>query len=150
MHAVKWKAILILIICISSFSSFAKQPPFNFIDKFFNIDTLKFLQKSSIPNAKRIKTLNYSIAGMYGLSMTWLYSQWYDNYPRSAFHFFNDNSEWQQMDKFGHFWTAYNISKPLMHCYRWGGYDEKKSTLYGAGISFLFLTTIEVFDGFSD
>jgi hypothetical protein len=27
---------------------------------------------------------------------------WYADYPRSDFHFINDNAEWLQMDKAGH------------------------------------------------
>ena len=149
MPGVKWKSIIIILIIISSDDSFAKQPQFISPDKYLLNDTLNLFQKAPIPNTKRIRILNYSIIGMYGISMTWLYSQWYENYPHSSFHFFNDNSEWEQMDKFGHLWDAYNIAKPLMHCYRWAGYDEKKATLYGAGVAFLFQTTVEIFDGFS-
>ena len=32
---------------------------------------------------------------------------WYKNYPKSNFHFVNDNSSWLQMDKFGHAATSY-------------------------------------------
>lgn len=112
-------------------------------------DTLSFFQKSPTPNKSRIHLLNYTTAALYPISMTWLYTQWYKNYPQSSFHFFNDNSEWLQMDKYAHFFDAYSIAKPLTHMYSWAGYDNKKSTLYGCGIAFLFQTTVEVFDGFS-
>ena len=112
-------------------------------------DKLSFFEKSPIPDKGRIHLLNYSTAGLYPVSMTWLYTQWYRDYPQSRFHFFNDNSEWLQMDKYAHFFDAYSIAKPLTHLYQWAGYDNKKSTLYGCGIAFLFQTTVEVFDGFS-
>ncbi len=149
MPGIKWNAIIIFLIIISSYNSFAKQPHYYFTESNLSNDTLTFLQKSPVSNAIRIRTLNYSILGMYGLSMSWLYSQWYENYSRSSFHFFNDNKEWELMDKYGHFWDAYNIAKPLMHCYSWGGYDKNKALLYGVGIAFLFQTTVEIFDGFS-
>ena len=149
MHCIKRKIKIILLFLSLTISGYSKNPQILFSDNKLFSDTLKLLQNSQSANRNRIHALNYSIAGMYGLSMTWLYYQWYDNYSRSPFHFFNDNSEWEQMDKFGHLWDAYNIAKPLMHCYRWAGYDENKATLYGAGISFLFLTTVEIFDGFS-
>ena len=110
---------------------------------------LSFFEKSPIPDTCRIHLLNYSTAALYPLSMTWLYTQWYRDYPQSSFHIFNDNSEWLQMDKYAHFFDAYSIAKPLTHLYRWAGYDNKRSTLYGCGIAFLFQTTVEVFDGFS-
>ncbi len=112
-------------------------------------DTLSCWKNSPSPSKSRLRILNYSAAGLYPLTMTWLYSQWYKDYPQSSFHFFNDNLEWQQMDKFGHVWDAYSIAKPLTHCYQWAGYDNNKATYYACGIAFLYQTTIEVFDGFS-
>ncbi len=133
-------------LLLSCFFSVA-EPPDRFTSEKF--DTLAFLERAPEPYRKRVHMLNYSIPVVYGLSMTWLYSQWYSDYEQTSFHFFNDNDEWEQMDKFGHFWDAYNIAKPLMHCYRWAGFSEKKATWYGVGIAFAFQTTIEVFDGFS-
>lgn len=136
-----FKRKIILIIFFSSIStiSIAQQKK----------DSLSFFESSPNPHPPRIHALNYSIVGMYGLSMSWLYTQWYKDYPRSSFHFFNDNSEWEQMDKYAHAWDAYNIAKPLFRCYRWAGYDNTKATLYGAGVAYLFQTTVEIFDGFS-
>lgn len=114
-----------------------------------SLDTLPFFQKSEIPNKSRLRLLNYSSVGLYSVSMSWLYTQWYRDYPQSSFHFFNDNSEWLQMDKYAHFFDAYSIAKPLTHLYQWAGYDNKKATIYGCGVAFLFQTTVEVFDGFS-
>ena len=114
-----------------------------------SLDTLPFFQKSEIPNKSRLRLLNYSSVGLYSVSMSWLYTQWYRDYPQSSFHFFNDNSEWLQMDKYAHFFDAYSIAKPLTHLYQWAGYDNIKATIYGCGVAFLFQTTVEVFDGFS-
>ena len=141
--------ILLLLFLLLSPCTFSKNP-FSFSKQYVYNDSLKFLEPSSVENKSRTHLLNYSVAGMYGLSMTWLYTQWYRDYPGSSFHFFDDNREWELMDKYGHLWDAYNISKPLMKCYSWSGYDEKKATLFGTGITFLFLTTVETFDGFSE
>ena len=108
-----------------------------------------FLSISPQLDKKKIHLINYSIAGGYIGSMSWLYTQWYKNYPTSAFHFFNDDSEWMQMDKFAHCWDAYNIARPLQSIYTWAGYDNKRATLYAAGVAYLYQTTVEVFDGFS-
>lgn len=112
-------------------------------------DSLSLFENSPTPLKKRVHLLNYTVAGLYPTTMTWLYTQWYKDYPQTTFHFFNDNSEWLQMDKFGHFWDAYSIAKPLTHLYRWTGYSNKKSTYLACGIAFMFQTTVEVFDGFS-
>jgi hypothetical protein len=84
------------------------------------------------------------IGGMIGL-----YNLWYKNYPQSSFHFINDNDEWLYMDKIGHATTAYWIGRVGYNALRWSGVDEKKSIWIGGSLGFAFLTTIEIFDGFS-
>jgi hypothetical protein len=81
--------------------------------------------------------------------MSWFYSQWYKDNPQANFHFFNDNAEWKQMDKFGHVFSAYAIGKPLIRIFHWTGLSETKSVVYGASLAYMYQTTIEVFDGFS-
>ncbi len=108
-----------------------------------------FFQNAPEPDKTRLGILTGTVLGLYPVSMYWLYTQWYRDYPQSGFHFFNDNNEWEKMDKYGHLWDAYSIAKPLCHSFRWAGLDNKRSTLYASGISFLYQTTIEVFDGFS-
>jgi hypothetical protein len=137
----KW--MIVFFFTLSLVSSDAKEPVI------IRNDSIPFFQNSKLPDKNKIHSLNYTVAGLYGLSMTWLYSQWYKDYPKSSFHFFNDNNEWEQMDKYAHGWDAYNIAKPLMHCYQWAGYNHTKSLFYGSAIAFLFQTTVEVFDGFS-
>ena len=39
---------------------------------------------------------------------------WYADYPRSDFHFINDNAEWLQMDKVGHVFVILFRSFGLM------------------------------------
>ncbi len=112
-------------------------------------DSVGLFEVSPFPDKHRIHFINYSIAAVYPASMLWLYTQWYRGYPQSSFHFFNDNGEWQQMDKFAHMWDAYSVSKPIMQLFYWSGVSKKKSALYGTGIAYLFQTTVEVFDGFS-
>jgi hypothetical protein len=112
-------------------------------------DSVGLIDVSPVPDKSRLKLIGYTIAITYPVSMAWLYTQWYQDYPQSSFHFFNDNGEWLQVDKVAHMWNTYNISKPLMKLFYWAGVDQKKSALYGAGIAYVFQTTIEIFDGFS-
>jgi len=98
---------------------------------------------------KRLNALSYTIAGGYAVSMTGLYFLWYDGYPQSNFHFFNDNNEWLKMDKIGHATTAYQVGRYGYDAFRWAGMPEKKAVWIGGSLGFAFLMTVEVFDGFS-
>lgn len=88
-------------------------------------------------------------AALYVGSMTGLYYLWYAGYPQSSFHFYNDNAEWLQMDKVGHATSSYHVGLMGYEALRLAGCDEKRSILYGGPIGFIFLTTVEVFDGMS-
>lgn len=82
-------------------------------------------------------------------SIIGLSSLWYKDYPRSDFHFINDNKEWLQMDKVGHAATAYSIGRVGYESLRWSGLGEKKSLWFGGLSGIVFLTTVEVLDGYS-
>ena len=78
-----------------------------------------------------------------------LNQMWYNDYERSDFHFVNDNSHWLQMDKAGHVFSAYHLSRFGNDALRWSGTSEKKSMIYGAAAGFVFLSAVEVLDGYS-
>lgn len=101
-------------------------------------------------NSKRLRTLGAAYTGTYAVGASALYVMWYKDYPSSSFHFFNDGSEWNQSDKYGHFFSAYFQSRVLTQAFRWTGMKPQKSAILGASTSFLTMSTIEVFDGFSE
>ncbi len=103
------------------------------------------------PETKKKRViLNTAVhAGIYVGSMIILNKAWYANYPRSSFHTFNDFPEWLQMDKFGHAWSAYQISRTSMATWQWAGLSPKKQIWYGGLAGMVFQTVIEVQDGFS-
>ncbi len=78
-----------------------------------------------------------------------LHQLWYANYPKSSFHYINDNAEWLQMDKIGHFYSAYHLSKLGTDLLNWSGVKKENQLVYGAGLGFLVISAVEVFDGFS-
>lgn len=84
-----------------------------------------------------------------GGSLVYLSKAWYLQYNTGKFHFFNDNGEWLQMDKVGHYWTTYNTGRLMMDAFDWAGFSKKQKLIYGGGIGFAFMTCIEVMDGFS-
>ena len=98
---------------------------------------------------KNVGILIGTEAALYAGSMSGLYFLWYAGYEQAPFHFYNDNAEWLQMDKAGHSTTAYHVGLIGYEALRLAGLDEKKSLLYGAPLGFVFLTTVEVFDGLS-
>lgn len=74
---------------------------------------------------------------------------WYQGFPRSRFHFYDDLSHWQYMDKMGHAATAYHLSRLGHKAWEWTGIDDNKTVWLGGSMGAVFLTTIEILDGFS-
>lgn len=110
---------------------------------------LDFFTPSPNINNSRLIPLLVGEGAFYAGSMISLNVLWYKNYPRSSFHFFNDNKEWKQMDKLGHMLTAYTISRFASALYRWCGIKQLPSAVYGTSLGMAFQTNIEIFDGFS-
>ena len=86
----------------------------------------------------------------YGATLIGLNELWYKDYPRSSFHFFNDNSSWMQMDKAGHALTSYQLGRYGYEVLKWAGTSDKTAIWVGGNFGLLFLTSIEVMDGFSE
>lgn len=102
------------------------------------------LRKNRLNGVMTVTAAGYagSIAGLYYL--------WYKDYPQSSFHFFNDCREWKGVDKAGHAATAYWLGRIGYHSLRWSGVEERRSIWTGGNLGLLYLTTVEIFDGFSD
>jgi hypothetical protein len=100
-------------------------------------------------NKKRLGLVVSTEAVLYGGSLIGLNQLWYKEYPRSSFHFFNDNTEWLQMDKVGHATTAYNVGIIGIDLMKWTGVERKKAIWYGGMLGSLYQSTIEILDGYS-
>ena len=74
---------------------------------------------------------------------------WYADYPRENFHFFNDWGEWQQMDKIGHAWTSYQLSRLSGDAWTWAGLAPRKAAIVGGITGVAYMSAIEILDGFS-
>lgn len=85
-----------------------------------------------------------SIGSIYGLGKLW-----YSQENKSSFHIFNDSRNWLQMDKMGHSYTCYEITRGMDALFSWSGLNKKKSLWVSAGIGFGYLGTIEILDGFN-
>lgn len=100
-------------------------------------------------NKRLLRDLTIGIGTLYAGSVFGLYQLWYRDYEQSKFHFYNDNGEWMQIDKAGHATTAYYIGMVGFEALSASGITNNKATLIGGSLGLIYLTTVEVFDGFS-
>lgn len=104
---------------------------------------------TSLVDKKRLRTVVIGTGAAYGVTMIALNQAWYKE-QRTSFHFFNDCAQWNQVDKFGHFYSAYQFSSIGKELFLWTNMSPKKSAIWGTVMSQVFMTSIEVFDGFSE
>ena len=108
-------------------------------------------QTDTVPvNKTRLYVVSFGGVAAYAVAQTALYFVWYKDNMSRPFHFVNDGKYWLQLDKAGHFTTAYTISNYGYWLLRWSHLPENKSIGYGALIGFGSMTVIEVLDGFAD
>ncbi|MEN3322462.1 DUF2279 domain-containing protein [Mariniflexile soesokkakense] len=112
-----------------------------------NLDT--FLTPSDTLNKSRRNAVVIVEASLAGISLVGLHQLWYADYKQSKFHTINDNNEWLKMDKIGHVFTSYQMGKHSAQLLNWSGVGKNDQLIYGATLGFGFLTTVEMFDGFS-
>jgi len=108
------------------------------------------LEQEFTLNKKRRNILLISEASAYTFALAGLNHLWYANYPKSSFHFINDNEEWLQMDKMGHMSASYYTGVAGIKAYEWAGYSRKNAIWYGGITGSIFLTVIEILDGTSE
>lgn len=102
---------------------------------------------SNAVNKQRLLVMGTAFSAGYTALLISLNNSWYTE-ERTNFHFFNDNHEWRNMDKAGHFWGAFHESRAGIDMLRWAGVPEKKAILLGGLTGLLLQTPIEVFDGY--
>jgi hypothetical protein len=108
-----------------------------------------FFKPSDTLNKKRQNSVCISEVVLASGALIVLNQFWYADYPKSDFHFINDNTDWLQMDKAGHLYSSYYIGRFGAEALNWSGASKKNQIIYGASLGFVFLTAVEVMDGFS-
>jgi hypothetical protein len=68
----------------------------------------RFLTPSDSLNLNRKNAVFISEATLGAVALVGLNQLWYADYPR-YFRFINDNADWLQMDKIGHFYSTYHL-----------------------------------------
>ncbi len=111
--------------------------------------TSSCLGQTDTLKVNRLKTVVIGEAVAYSGAMVGLYSLWYKDQSSSSFHLFNDNEEWLQVDKIGHSMTSYYVGIMGYEALKWSGVSNEKSIWIGGSLGNIFLTSVEVFDGYS-
>ena len=104
---------------------------------------------SSRVNNSRLTVAIAGSAAVWVTSYIALDKAWYEDQPRSPFHFFNDAKEWQQADKAGHIWSAYQMSRATTEMWKWTGMKKQHAVLAGAASGIAYQSIIEIQDGFA-
>lgn len=97
----------------------------------------------------RVAAVSSGIGVLWAGSMTALHQVWYKGVPKTKWHSFNDASNWMQMDKAGHVYTAYQLNARCTDLFQWSGLKPTPSILLGSGVSLGYQTTLEFLDAYS-
>lgn len=127
-----------ILACLITVASFSQSGLNNFLEPSDSLNVSK-------RNAVVITEVSIATLTLLGLNQLW-----YADYEKSKFHTFDDNSEWLQMDKLGHVFSAYQLSRLGANTLNWSGANQKSQLIYGASLGLGFLTVVEIFDGFSE
>ncbi|HEY4651914.1 MAG TPA: DUF2279 domain-containing protein [Pontibacter sp.] len=130
----KRPAILLLLLCLLHAGT-------------VNATTIAMPDSGQV-NRQRLILLGSGFAAGYSAMLVGLNKAWYAEQERTGFHFFNDNRQWKQMDKAGHFWGAFHESRAGIDMLRWAGVPDKKAIVYGGLLGVVLQTPVEVFDGY--
>lgn len=104
---------------------------------------------SRVVNRKRLNTVLLAGGAGYSATLAGLYQLWYSESQSQPFTFFNDNKEWKQVDKVGHFYAAFHFSSATSRILQWSNVQPQRAALWGSLTGFLILLPIELMDGFS-
>ena len=107
-------------------------------------------QNDTLPNPTRTRWVSGASLGTYAVAMTGLGSLWYSEEELSSFHFFDDSHQWQQMDKVGHAYSGYHLTRGLVLLYRWSGQPKTKTLLWSGSLAWFMAGSVEIFDAFGE
>ena len=105
--------------------------------------------KNDSINKSRLNTFLIGTGIGYTATLLALDNVWYGDHPKDDFHFFDDSHEWKQMDKIGHVFSAYQLSRTASKGFEWSGLNNRKSAIWGSIMGFGLMLPIELMDGYS-
>lgn len=136
---------LALFLCFPFFS-FAQN---SLAKDFEQTNPISFLTPSDTFNKKRFFIGTGAGLALDGAFSIGLWQAWYKDSELTQFHTFNDWNEWQQVDKMGHLYTAYNYSRWVFQAARWTGMKHKPAAWTSVGVGMLLQSTTEMMDGYA-
>jgi hypothetical protein len=108
-----------------------------------------FLPPSDVYRPERLRKVLIGESVLFVVTSVGLYYLWYKKFPKSRFHFMNDNREWFMIDKMGHATTAYTLANMHHDLMRWSGVKPGTAIATSALSSLAYMSIIEIMDGFS-
>ena len=108
-----------------------------------------FLPPSDVYRPDRLRKVVIGESVLFVVTSVGLYYLWYKKFPKSRFHFINDNREWFMIDKMGHATTAYTLATMHHDLMRWSGVKPGTAIATSALSSIAYMSIIEIMDGFS-
>jgi len=115
----------------------------------FSQNNAIYLRPSDSLNKQRRNSVVLSESILASGALIGLNQLWYADFTHSKLHSVNDNEEWLQMDKAGHLFSSYHLGAFGANALKWSGCNKKSQLLYGATIGLAFMSTVELFDGYS-
>ena len=98
-------------------------------------------------NKKRLIGVSVGALGGYAAVMVAVGTAWYGKQKLGKFRWFEDQKEWNQIDKTGHFFAPYFITNWTYNMLRWSGMKNTPAALAAGAFGFISLTAIEIPDG---
>jgi hypothetical protein len=108
-----------------------------------------FFTPSDSLNKGRLIGVSVGVGSVWAGSMIGLSQVWYNDSEKTKWHAFNDSKDWLQMDKAGHYYTAYKLNMLTTDLFRWSGFNRRKSLWLGTGVSLGYQTTLEMLDAYN-
>ncbi len=115
----------------------------------FNLSSAQCNDPADSLNRQKLRKLMLGTGMVYTAGQAGLYQVWYRHQAAQSFRFFNDASEWKQVDKAGHAYSVFQLSQLGARSLRHTGMPAHKSVILGSVAGFAMMLPVEVMDGFS-
>jgi hypothetical protein len=107
----------------------------------------RFLEPADSLNTSRLNAVIVSESIFYAGGIVAFNKIFDHSYLNHKFHY--DHADNLQMDKAAHVFASYQIGNLFFNSLKWSGASKQTQLIYGAGMGFIFLTSLELVEGFS-
>lgn len=121
----------------------------SFFVTFYSKSQRSFFATPDTLHKGRLVGVSVGVGSVWAGSMIGLSQVWYADAEKTKWHAFDDSKDWLQMDKVGHFYTAYKLNQLTTDLFCWTGLQPRKSLWIGTGVSLGYQTTLEMLDAYS-